>query len=90
MGTIAVHEFISLDGVFDQRNVHYGGALLMERLRAKLGTDLLYEALAEWPAQHRDRSRGRSTYVDFLSAKSGKDLRSWFDAWLNSPTTPSS
>ena len=75
---------------FDQRNVHYGGALLMERLRAKLGTDLFYEALAEWPAQHRDRSRGRSTYVDFLSAKSGKDLRSWFDAWLNSPTTPSS
>jgi aminopeptidase N len=75
---------------FDQRNVHYGGALLMERLRAKIGTEAFYAALAEWPAQHRDRSRGRSTYIDYLSAKSGRDLRAWFDAWLNSPTTPPS
>ena len=75
---------------FDQRNVHYGGALLMERLRAKIGTDLFYAALAEWPAQHRDRSRGRATYIDFLSAKSRQDLRPWFEAWLNGATTPSS
>ena len=75
---------------FGQRNVNYGGALLMEKLRAKIGTDLFYAALAEWPAQNKDRTRGRATYVDYLSAKSGQDLRPWFEAWLNGGTTPTS
>ena len=75
---------------FGQRNVHYGGALLMEKLRAKIGTDVFYAALAEWPAQNKDRTRGRATYIDYLSAKTGQDLRPWFEAWLNSPTTPAS
>ena len=73
---------------FGQRNVHYGGALMIEKLRATLGTDLFYAALAEWPAQNKDRTRGRATYVDYLSAKSGRDLRPWFDAWLLGATTP--
>ena len=75
---------------FGQRNVTYGGALLMEKLRAKVGTDLFYAALAEWPAQNAGRSRGRQTYVDWLSQRTGQDLRAWFAAWLDSPTTPSS
>ncbi len=75
---------------FGQRNVLYGGALLMERLRAKIGTELFYATLAEWPAQNPGRNRGRQTYVDYLSARSGADLRPWFTAWLDSPTTPTS
>lgn len=73
---------------FGQRNVTYGGALLMEKLRAKVGTDLFYAALAEWPQQNKDRNRGRQTYVDWLSQRTGQDLRPWFAAWLDSPTTP--
>jgi aminopeptidase N len=75
---------------FGQRNVTYGGALLMEKLRAKVGTDLFYAALAEWPAQNAGRNRGRQTYVDWLSQRTGQDLRAWFTAWLDSPTTPAS
>lgn len=75
---------------FGQRNVHYGGALLMERLRARIGSDLFYAALQEWPAQNKDKNRGRATYVDFLSTRSGKDLRPWFEAWLTSAETPAS
>lgn len=73
---------------FGQRNVHYGGALLMERLRATIGTELFYTTLAEWPSLNPDRNRGRATYVDYLSGRAGRDLRPWFDAWLDSPTTP--
>lgn len=73
---------------FGQRNVHYGGALLMEKLRAKIGTEVFYAALAEWPAQNAGRNRGRQTYVDWLGARTGQDLRGWFAAWLDGATTP--
>ena len=52
--------------------------------------DLFYATLQEWPAQNKDKNRGRATYVDFLSARSGRDLRPWFEAWLMSGETPAS
>lgn len=74
---------------FGQRNVHYGGALLMEKLRVRIGKDLFYAVLHEWPAQNADRTRGRASYIDFVSMRAGQDLRPWFDAWLHSGETPS-
>ena len=77
--------------------MHYGGALLMEKLRAKIGTDLFYATLGNRsivadprPAQNKDKNRGRATYIDFLSTRSGQDLRPWFEAWLMSGETPAS
>jgi aminopeptidase N len=60
----------------------------MERLRRKIGADLFHAVLAEWPAQNAGRNRGRNTYVDWVSQRTGQDLRSWFTTWLESPTTP--
>ena len=74
---------------FGQRNVHYGGALILERLRAKIGTTAFYAALKAWPADNADRSRGRASFIDEVKSKTAvTGLDGWFDDWLTSPDTP--
>jgi aminopeptidase N len=73
---------------FDQRNVRYGGALLLERLRGKIGTADFNTAVREWPQQHAHRSRGRASYVAFVEQQSGQSLGPWFQDWLMSEDTP--
>ncbi len=75
---------------FGQRNVHYGGALILKRLRAKIGATAFNEAMRRWPQENLHTSRGRSAYVTFLESVSGQVLGPWFNDWLNSATTPSS
>ncbi len=73
---------------FGQRNVHYGGALMLHRLRAVVGAKTFDAAMREWPQKNLNSSRGRGAYISFMEAKSGKDLGSFFQAWLMSDTTP--
>ena len=75
---------------FGQRNVHYGGALIMERLRAKIGTTTFNAAMRAWPQENLDSVRGRARYVEFLEEQSGQTLAPWFQDWLMSATTPTS
>ena len=75
---------------FGQRNVHYGGALILERLRAKIGATAFDEAMRRWPQENLHTSRGRNAYVSFLESVSGQVLGPWFTSWLNDAHTPSS
>jgi len=75
---------------FGQRNVHYGGALILQRLRTKIGATAFNEAMRRWPQENLHTSRGRNTYVSFLESVSGQVLGPWFNDWLNDATTPSS
>lgn len=75
---------------FGQRNVHYGGALILKRLRTKIGATAFAEAMHRWPQENLHTSRGRSAYVSFLESVSGQVLTPWFNSWLNDDTTPSS
>lgn len=75
---------------FGQRNVHYGGALILKRLRTKIGATAFNEAMRRWPQENLHTSRGRSAYVTFLETVSGQVLGPWFNGWLNDATTPSS
>ncbi len=74
---------------FGQRNVHYGAALILERLRAKIGSTDFNTVMREWPQQHANRSRGRASYIAFLEQQSGESLGPWFQDWLMSADTPS-
>lgn len=75
---------------FGQRNVHYGGALILKRLRTKIGAAAFTEAMRRWPQENLHTSRGRSAYISFLESVSGQVLTPWFTSWLNDDTTPSS
>lgn len=73
---------------FGQRNVHFGGALIMIRLRAKIGATQFDAAMRSWPQENLDSTRGRARYIEFLEQKTGKTLAPWFQDWLMSETTP--
>jgi aminopeptidase N len=73
---------------FGQRNVTYGGALIMLRLRGVIGKTAFDATSRSWPQENLDSSRGRARYVEFLEQKTGKTLAPWFQDWLNSETTP--
>jgi aminopeptidase N len=73
---------------FGQRNAHYGSALMLHKLRATIGAKTFDAAIREWPQQNANSTKGRSAYISFMEAKSGKDLGGFFNSWLNSDTTP--
>jgi aminopeptidase N len=73
---------------FGQRSVHYGSALLLERLRTKIGGTAFKTAMAAWPQQNAYTSRARPRYIEFLEQQSGQPLAAWFQDWLMSGTTP--
>jgi hypothetical protein len=74
---------------FGQRNVHYGGALIMDRLRARIGDADFTEAMRGWPGLHAHTARGRGDYIDYLSSVDGNDIGPWLRDWLTNEKTPS-
>lgn len=75
---------------FGQRNVTYGGALILHKLRAKIGATEFNAVMRAWPQENLHTSRGRARYIEFLEEKTGKPLADWFQDWLMSPETPTS
>lgn len=75
---------------FGQRNVHYGGALILDRLRAQIGAATFDEAMAGWPAANAHTSRDRGDYIAYLSDLTGRDLGPWMRDWLTNERTPTS
>jgi aminopeptidase N len=68
--------------------VYYCGALMLDRLRTRLGDATFAAIWRGWPQQHRFASVDRSTYVAWSSARAGQDLGPFLTTWLTSPTTP--
>jgi aminopeptidase N len=68
--------------------VYYCGALMLDRLRTKLGVSTFNAIWRGWPQQHRFASVDRSTYIDWANARAGQDLSPFLTAYLTSPTTP--
>jgi aminopeptidase N len=74
---------------FGQRNVKYGGALVLERLRGKIGTAAFDRTLRDWPTQNLDKSRGRGSFIALVETETTvTGLDGWFDHWLTDPDTP--
>jgi aminopeptidase N len=82
-------------GAYDPRRfaedcVYLCGALMLDRLSARLGPELFAQVLREWPQTHRGASVDRDDYIAWLSARTGQDLGPFLTEWLTSPTTPAS
>jgi len=75
-------------GEFADGCVYYCGALMLDRLRSRLGEELFAQVLREWPQSRRFASVDREDYVSWVGGRTGRDLAPFFTEWLTSPTTP--
>jgi aminopeptidase N len=73
---------------FAARNVYNGPALMLERIRARIGDARFAVLLRDWPQQHRDTNQDRAGFTRWLNGFAGQDLTALVDAWLDDTTTP--
>jgi len=73
---------------FGSGSVYYCGALMLDRLRAKLGDELFAEVLRKWPQRHRGASVDRGDWIDWLNEVTDRRLRPFVRDWLLSKRTP--
>jgi aminopeptidase N len=69
-------------------NVYYCAALMLDRLRAKIGAADFRRLLRSWPQQHRYADVDRHDWVAWLDAVTGRDLRHFVHRWLDSYDSP--
>lgn len=80
-------------GEFDRRDfatigVYYCGALMIDQLRKKIGSEAFADLWREWPQQHLDSNADRTDWIAWASARSGVDLEPFITEWLTSEKTP--
>jgi len=73
---------------FGSANVYYCGALMLDRLRAKLGDRLFSKVLREWPQRQRNDNADRDDWIRWLNRATDRNLRPFVTDWLTSQRTP--
>ncbi|HET7529762.1 MAG TPA: M1 family metallopeptidase [Mycobacteriales bacterium] len=73
---------------FASNNVYYCGALMLDRLRTKIGPRMFARVLRGWPQQHRFGNGSRTQWRRYLDATTHRHLDPFVHAWLMSHTTP--
>ena len=73
---------------FGSGNVYYIPAVMWERLREKLGDDLFWRLVREWPSVDEDGNADYDQITSWWSEQSGQDLQGFFDTWLLSTQSP--
>ncbi|MBA2465067.1 MAG: M1 family metallopeptidase [Nocardioidaceae bacterium] len=72
---------------FGQRNVHYGTALMLKRLKVRIGNKRFLTLMKAWPRQNAGSVRGRGNYISFVEART-HPLGAFWEEWLTSPDSP--
>jgi aminopeptidase N len=73
--------------MFDER-VYKRGALLLHALRTKLGDECFFALVKAWATEHRHSTVTTAEFVALAEVYAGRSLRSFFTAWLDTPTLP--
>ena len=73
--------------MFDDR-VYKRGALLLHALRLTVGTTAFFDLLRAWVSEHAHGTVSTAMFVDFAQQRTGRDLGSLFDEWLNRTALP--
>jgi aminopeptidase N len=69
-------------------NVYYCPALMLARLRGKVGADEFDRLVRRWPQTHLNANASRHTFVRWWERRTGKELSRFFHRWLMSPDSP--
>ncbi|MGI8887938.1 MAG: M1 family aminopeptidase, partial [Nocardioidaceae bacterium] len=73
---------------FGDINVYLGPALMLDRIRQRIGDDEFEHVVKAWPAEHAGQTVDRETFTTWINEETGKDLTALIDEWLDSPQTP--
>ncbi|MEV6343443.1 M1 family metallopeptidase [Actinoplanes sp. NPDC051851] len=68
--------------------VYDRGAMTVHALRRTIGDDAFFRLLKQWTSTHRDGNAGTGEFITTAERVSGKDLTTFFKAWLYDPTRP--
>jgi aminopeptidase N len=75
-------------GSWGSTNVYYCAALMLDRLRSKIGAADFAKVLRGWPARHRYDNVHRRQWVRWLNHVTGRDLGPFVHKWLTSEDSP--
>jgi aminopeptidase N len=73
---------------FGDSNVYLGPAMMLDRIRQRVGDETFEELVAAWPAEHENANVDRETFTTWINDKTGQNLTPLIDRWLDSPITP--
>jgi aminopeptidase N len=78
---------------FGEGNIYYSPALMWHELRERVGDEVFWRIVRDWPASQAqsaggDGSADREEYLAWIEEETGQELTSFFDAWLLGETTP--
>ena len=73
---------------FAETCVYYCTALMYDHLRERLGNRTFWRLVRQWPQTHLNSNADTATFVSWVESETGRELSSFFDRWLLSPTWP--
>jgi aminopeptidase N len=73
---------------FAEASVYYCGALMLSKLRDKIGRHDFAQLLRSWVQRHRYTNQSRADYIAFANHLTGKKLGPFLRLWLNSEKSP--
>lgn len=72
---------------FALRNVYVSPALMWDALRRKVGDRVFWDVVSAWP-RTADGTGTRAELFAFIEKRTGRELSSFFDAWIMGTKTP--
>jgi aminopeptidase N len=70
--------------------VYARGGMTLQALRQKLGDHMFFRILRTWFAEHRNAITDTEAFTALAERISGRDLDAFFQAWLYTPSKPTS
>lgn len=76
---------------FEEGNVYDCPALMLDTIRTTLHNDTtVFGLLRAWAQRHKDTNQDRASFTAFVDHYTGHNFTPLINAWLDSPTTPTS
>jgi aminopeptidase N len=73
---------------FGRGNIYFGPALMWHELRRDLGDEEFWAGVRAWPDAHENQNASYDDITAWWSARTGRDLSAFFDAWLRGEKSP--
>ncbi|MEV0896164.1 M1 family metallopeptidase [Actinoplanes sp. NPDC049802] len=68
--------------------VYQRGGMTVHALRKTLGDEAFFKLVKSWTTDHRDGNVTTAQFIEAAESTAGRDLDSFFEAWLNGETQP--
>ncbi|MDT9691734.1 M1 family metallopeptidase [Streptomyces sp. P9(2023)] len=62
--------------------VYQRGAMVVHKIRERVGDETFYEILSGWPATHRHGNASTADFTEYVEETAGEDLDDVWDVWL--------